>query len=171
MKKTIHGAEAHPWDYRASASPTILEAFEELERNHGAHNSYLPNVTFVSVISEERDEVYSLVRNSGYSNIAQLFKEEQRRLPEEDSLTVARGFLGAYPNYFLMVNEKEIGDLARRIAQIKTPADYDAILERWGVHRTDPWFWRVSDKFHRMLRTAEPVDGGLLDLNRYQARR
>jgi hypothetical protein len=171
MKKTIHGAEAHPWDYRASASPTIREAFEELERNHGAHNSYLPNVTFVSVISEERDEVYSLVRNSGYSNIAQLFKEEQRRLPEEDSLTVARGFLGAYPNYFLMVNEKEIGDLARRIAQIKTPADYDAILERWGVHRTDPWFWRVSDKFHRMLRTAEPVDGGLLDLNRYQARR
>lgn len=171
MKQRIHGADAHPWDYRASASPTIREAFEELERNHGAHNSYLPNVTFLNIIGNERDEVYSLVRNSGYSNIAQLFKEEKRRLPEEDSLTVARGFLGAYPNYFLMVNEKEIGDLARRIAQIKTPADYDAILERWGVHRTDPWFWRVSDKFHRMLRTAEPVDGGLLDLNRYRARR
>jgi hypothetical protein len=170
MKKRIYGAAAHNWDYSATASEEMQKVFAGLESNTGAHNSYLPQASFVNVIGPERDEVYSLVRNSGYSNIAQLFKEDERRLPAEDNLTITSGFLGAYPNYFFMVNEKELDSFAQSIASLGSEADYRKMLDLWGVHRTDPWFWRVSDKFHRMIDAGDPVTAGLLDYNRYHAR-
>jgi hypothetical protein len=127
-------------------------------------------VSYLNVIGEGRDEVYTLLRDSGYANIAQLFREDERRLPDEDRLTVVRGFLGAYPNYFFQVNESELGDFAGTIGKLTSSKDYDRLLERWGVHRTDPWFWRVSDKFHRMLLGQDPLNNGLLDYSRYHSR-
>jgi hypothetical protein len=56
------------------------------------------------------------------------------------------------------------------VAALDGEQAYDQLLERWGVHRTDPWFWRVSDKFHRMIDAGGPVHAGLLDYNRYHAR-
>jgi hypothetical protein len=170
LRSRIYGAADHAWDYRAAASPDTVAVFDRLESNVGPHNSYLPQASFVNVIGRQSDEVYTLLRNSGYSNIAQLFFEAERRLPAEDSVTVARGFLGAYPNYFFMVNESELDAFGDHIADLKSDKDYDALLERLGVHRTDPTFWRISDKFHRMIAADDPIEGGLLDYNRYHAR-
>lgn len=44
--------------------------------------------------------VYSLISNSGYSNITHLFADDQENLPDEDTLTVAKGIVGNYPNAF-----------------------------------------------------------------------
>ncbi len=170
MRERIHAADDHARGYRGVASAAMADVFDQLEGDVGSHNSYLPQVSFLNVIGDRRDEVYTLLRNSGYTNIAQLFGEDERRLPEEDGLTVVRGFLGAYPNYFFQVNEKELGAFASRIASLDSSEDYDQLLERWGVHRTDPWFWRVSDKLHHMLREEDPVNNGLLDYSRYHAR-
>jgi hypothetical protein len=171
LRGRIHGAAHHRRDYREAASGEISPVFAGLETDVGVHNSFLPQVSFLNVIGPRRDEVYTSIRNTGYSNIAQLFREQQRRLPGEDSLTVVKGFLGAYPNYFLMVNEQELGDFGKAFARLESVKDYGALLQRWGVRRTDPWFWRVSDKFHRMIGTADPVGAGLLDYSRYHARR
>jgi hypothetical protein len=169
MKHRIYGAKAHQWDYQSTASATTRKAVDKLQANVGAHNSFMPDVTYINVIGEETDEVYSIIRDSGYSNIAQLFKESERRLPAEDALTIVPGFLGAYPNYFLMVNENDLDVFAETVAGLDNKAKYDQLLERWGVHRTDPWFWRVSDKFHKKLE-KDPINNGLLDYNRYHAR-
>ena len=170
MKKRIHGADEHPWGYRGVAGDALGRVFAEMEGHIGWHNSYLPQVSYLNVIGEGRDEVYTLLRNSGYANIAQLFREDERRLPDEDRLTVVRGFLGAYPNYFFQVNENELGAFAGTIAELTSSEDYDRLLERWGVHRTDPWFWRLSDKFHHMLLGQDPLNNGLLDYSRYHSR-
>ena len=108
------------------------------------------------------------MRNAGYSNIAQIFKEEERRLPEEDSMTVVRGFLGAYPNYFFQVSEKELRSFAERITALDSEAAFAALRERYGVPRNAPWFWRLSDKLHRMYREQKPIEAGLFDYNRYR---
>ena len=69
-----------------------------------------------------------------------------------------------------MVNEEEIELFGNSVAGLSGAEDYDKLLDRWGVHRTDPWFWRVSDKFHGMIEAGDPVEAGLLDFNRYHAR-
>ena len=169
LREKIYGAKADNFNYRLSGSTAMIAAFEKLESNVGTHNGFMPGVSFVNVIGAGRDEAYTIIANTGYSNIAQLFKEEKRLLPEENSLTVVQGFIGAYPNYFFQVNEKQIALFASDIAALASPADYAKLKEHYGVHRNAPWFWRVSDKFHQMLKEQDPVNAGLLDLNRYQS--
>lgn len=170
QKQRVHGAKAADWDYRATASGELAEIFAGMQENVGKHNSYFPQVTLLNVIGKNTDSVYTLIRDSGYTNIAQLFKESKRRLPAEDALTIVPGFLGAYPNYFLVVNEKEMPHFAEAVANLESGADYEHLITRWGVQRTDPWFWQVSDKFHDMIATEKPLEGGLLDFNRYRVR-
>jgi len=169
MRERIHGARASSYDYRKTASPAMIQAFEKLESNVGLHNGFMPGVSFVNVIGTGRDEAYTIIRNTGYSNIAQMFEEKKRLLPEENSLTVVRGFIGAYPNYFFQVNESEIGSFAGRISKMTTREDYEALKENYGVHRNAPWFWHISDKFHQMQKEQDPVNAGLFDFNRYQS--
>ena len=167
MRKKIPGAQAKPYDYRTSASAGMITAFEQLEANVGVHNSYMPQVSFVNVIGGQRDEAYTIIRNSAYLNIAQPFKEQERRLPAEDSLTVVRGFIGAYPNQFFQVNEKQIPEFVTDVVSLKASVDYDRVLDRYGVRRNAPWFWRLSDKFHRMYREKDGIAAGIFDYNRY----
>lgn len=169
MRDRIYGADAEPYNYHPDASAAMISAFDELQSNVGAHNNFMPHVSFVNVIGPGRDQVYSLIRNTGYSNTTQLFMEEERLIPAESSLTVARGFIGAYPNYFFQVAESQITLFADDIAAMKTKADYEALLEHYGVHRNAPWFWRVSDKFHAMQKEQDPTNAGLMDYNRYQS--
>jgi hypothetical protein len=167
MRELIHGARAEHYDYRRSASAAMVAAFEGLESSTGAHNRFLPQVSFVNVIGEQRDEAYTVLRNSGYSNIAQLFGESDRRLPEEDQLTVVRGFIGAFPNQFFQVHEKQVPLFAADIAALVSAEDYRRFETRYAVRRNSPWFWRISDKFQAMNREQNSLAAGLFDLNRY----
>lgn len=167
MTDRIAGARDHRYLYAGAAPASTVKILEELESSVGVHNSYLPHTSILNVVSGGRDEVYTLLRNAGHSNIAQMFREEERRLPEEDSLTVARGFIGAYPNYFFQLNEQELAQFARDVRSLKSEEDYQALLERYGVRRNVSWFWRLSDKLHGMYWLQDHIEYGLLDYNRY----
>ncbi len=170
MRERIHGAGAARYDYQLQGTPAMHSSFSALESNIGEHNSYLPQVSFLNVVGDERDEVYTVLRNSGYSNIAQIFKEEDRRRPAEDSLTVVRGFIGAYPNYFFQVNESQLAEFVDAISKLDSEQEYDALRRRFGVARNASWFWRISDKLHRMYHSQQPIEAGIFDYNRYSGR-
>jgi len=168
MRERIYGAKAQTYNYETNASSVMIETFRKLESNMGRHNSFMPQVSFLNVIGGERDEAYTIIRNSAYLNIAQPFKEQDRRLPDEDTLTVVRGFIGAYPNNFLQINEKQLPLFANEVASLDGWEAQWALLERYGVQRSDPWFWRLSDKFHKMYREEAGIAAGIFDYNRYQ---
>ena len=169
LQQRIYGADAKDFAYLGrGAAPQTVATLAAMENSVGAHNSFLPEVSFINLIGEQRDEFYTLIRNSAHSNIAQLFREDERRLPDEDSITLVRGFLGAYPNYFFQVEEKELGQFARSIEGLKSKQDYDVLRERYGVRRNAPWFWRFVDKAHAKHQRYNPVEFGLFDLNRYE---
>jgi Fatty acid cis/trans isomerase (CTI) len=167
MGSRIYGARDHRYIYRGLAPQSTAEIFEQLEASPGAHNSYLPHTSIINVVSGQRDEVYTLLRNASHSNIAQMFKEEKHRLPEEDTLTIVRGFIGAYPNYFFQLNEQELASFAQDLQALKSEGDYLRLLERYGVRRNASWFWRLSDKLHGMYRQQDSIEYGVLDYNRY----
>jgi hypothetical protein len=133
--------------------------------------SFLPEVIFLQVLGRrgERD-YYTLVHNQAFKNNAQLFREEDRRLPGEDTLTVVSGFLGAYPNQFLQLQESELPRLVQLLESLSSDADYTALLDRYGVRRTAPWFWKLSDDMHAHYRERFSEEAGLFDLNRYDNR-
>jgi hypothetical protein len=131
----------------------------------------MPEVAFLQVLGKRGEhDYYTLVHNRAVLNNAQLFQEEDRRIPAEDTLTVARGFIGAYPNMFFQVTRGELERFTSQVASLADREDYTRLVERYGVRRTAPWFWKYSDDAHAAYRASFPVEAGLFDLNRYENR-
>jgi hypothetical protein len=164
LQKHIAGAKNH----RYQLTNAHLKRLQTL---HGTAFSFMPEVAFLDVLDASgKDRAYTIVRNSAHSNNAQMFDEVRRRLPAEDTVTVVNGFIGSYPNMFFQVVEKDLGKFVATIEQLKSKQDYTALVERYGVRRNAPWFWRLSDSFHALYKKEQPVESGLFDLNRYQNR-
>lgn len=142
-----------------------------LQRYTGKALQYMPEVSFLQVIHPSRaEQAYSLVLNRGHSNIAQIFREEDRRIPEEDYMSVAHGFIGAYPNQFFQLPERDLPGFVRAVTTLSSVEDYEKLVSVYGVRRNAPWFWRLSDRFVQEYRALRPAEAGLFDLNRYDNR-
>jgi hypothetical protein len=113
--------------------------------------------------------VLSLLRNSAHSNVAGLFDEDARRLPDEDSLIVLDGIVGAYPNalFHLDANELPASSGPWRPAG---DDDVQRLHQRFAVRRTDARFWRISDAVHDYWQSAEPRQAAILDYSRLENR-
>lgn len=133
--------------------------------------SFMPQLAFVEILGTDgSNKVYTLIHNSAFANNAQLFHEEDRRIPEEDTLTVVEGFIGSYPNMFFQLAEKDIEKFIKAITAMESAEDYTRLVYHYGVRRNAPWFWRVSDNLYKHYRARRPIEAGLFDLNRYENR-
>ncbi len=164
LKTHVFGADA------ARYQP-VDKRFEPLQKLTGKAIAHLPEVAFVQVLARDGGKhYYTLVHNNGYSNNAQLFGEDARRIEEEDYLTVAKGFIGAYPNVFFQLPESDIDGFVKAIAALGNSDDYTRLVTRYGVRRTAPWIWRLSDDMSAHYQDTFPREAGLFDLNRYENR-
>ncbi len=160
--------------YDLAASPLAKEHFgllQQLADLGGKAVSYLPEASFLTVVDEKsREHHFTLLRNSAHSNISQMFKEEDRRLPDEDTLTLVPGFLGAYPNAFYRVELEQLPQFIGLLGKLESEADYAALASRFAIRRTDPRFWTHSDALHQAYRKSHPVEAALFDYNRFENR-
>ena len=79
--------------FTALKNETAL-ALTNLEKAKGAPVDLLPQTTIVRV---PELGVFTLSHNHAYTNLSSLFREDKRRRPEEDTLTIAKGIIGSYP--------------------------------------------------------------------------
>jgi len=143
-------------------------ALRPLTGVRGPWVALLPDNAFLRVRGGGgHDAVYALVHNRAHSNVAFMFDETARLLPADDTLTVARGYLGNYPNFAFAVDAGEIEAFTGALAATQTPDDLDAVVVRWGVRRSSPQFWTLADWMHADYQRRAPTEAGLFDLNRY----
>ena len=129
---------------------------------------FLPDLAVVLVRGEDgRARLYSIVHNREHANISWILGESDRLAPEEDSLTVRAGVLGAYPNMFFVVPETKIAEFSGAVAHLKSGADYEQLLDRFGVRRSNEKFWSIYDAINSTHLANDPVRSGTLDLTRY----
>ena len=129
---------------------------------------YMPDLAGVLVRQQDGTRHYSIVHNREHDNVSWISGESRRLAPEEDTLTVREGFLGAYPNMFFVIEEGQAGAFAEAITRLRSARDYRRLVARYGVPRTDERFWAVYDEINGHFRHAQPVDFGWLDLTRYE---
>ena len=132
----------------------------------------MPNVATILVTQQGVPlEVISLIHNKAHANISSLLDEEAARLPDEDGVTLVKGVLGDYPNVLMQVEESELIDWADQVGSLKTKEDYSALLDSFGIRRTHPNFWFVSDAIgNREGKLDRPRESGILDYNRLENR-
>jgi len=144
---------------------------EALQKLRGASLSFLPETVFLRVdVPGDPPRYFTLLRNTGHTNVSNLFAEDDRLLPAENTLTVVAGFMAAYPNALYVVPYTALGALTTAIAGLASEADYARLADRFAIRRTNADFWRHVDA----LQAAHAVSGeghrGILDLSRLENR-
>jgi hypothetical protein len=158
----------HRYELQQSGlSAPSIAALARLDQVRGVAASIMPQTAIIKVNDHG---LLTLLSNSAYSNVSSILNSEGNRLPDEDTLTIANGVTGAYPNIFLQASEAEIPELVAKIEGLRSEADYSALLDRFGIRRTDQRFWAVSDQVSADYQNAELISHGVLDYSRYENR-
>ena len=131
----------------------------------GGFVTWMPDLSFLKV--EGNDKVYTLIHNKAHDNVAFIFGEDLRRNPDEDTLTVVEGMVGNYPNFFFRVSDDGLSRFVDDLEKIEDPDDFGRLVDTYGIRRASPVFWEMSDWFNDRLAEQQPIEAGLLDLNRY----
>lgn len=143
---------------------------DRLNRLTGKPATLLPENAMLQVNTRSGREFFTLLRNTAYANMDAVFDEKKNRLPNEDSLTVLPGFIGAYPNAFFVVDEHELSDFVEKMSKLETEIDYSQLVDLFGIRRTNSNFWAHSDDFLAGYRKLSPLSFGILDYNRLENR-
>lgn len=141
--------------------------YEKLQNTHGQALRFLPQTTVIHIPNVG---LFSLVHNNAYSNLSSLFGEDKRRLPDEDTLTISRGIISAYPNSFMRVETQDLDAFITQLQQLASEQDYRALRDKYGIRRSNPEFWAFSDKVHHIFHLTQAHEAGLLDYNRLENR-
>ena len=129
----------------------------------------LPDVTFVHVVTgdDTEDLAYTIIRNKALGNNSMLFREDRRRVLEDDTLTVVKGYVGSYPNAFSYVPIDQIEARIDAYLKIENKLDYYNFAKQYGIQRNSPGFWGESDWHYRKFLKDQPVEAGLFDMYRF----
>jgi len=153
----------------ACAPPqTLAGQLQPLAENPAPYAKFMPDIAILLIETGSGDKIYSLVHDQAHSNIAFIFNEDLRREPEKDSLTIVPGQISSYPNFVFRVPEARLADFVASVRQVRTQDDYLAVIETFGIRRTHAEFWNIYDRIQASLNDQDPIEAGLLDLNRYR---
>jgi len=169
MRDYLGAAVDTRYELGAADAETSRAQLQKLSALRGRAVAYLPEVVFLRVVRKGApDEAYTLLHNTDYANVAMLLLDRERRRPQFDTLTVVPGFVGAYPNAFWRVTETELPKFLAQFSSVRSPQDYRALVQRYGIARDNEKFWSYSDWMHRSYRDHDPIGWGLFDFNRYE---
>ena len=102
-----------------------------------------------------KPQVYSIVHNREHANVSWIMGEGLRLRPEEDTLTIREGILGAYPNMFFVLDERQADAFSKAVAGISSRDDYDRLVDQFGVKaQPEPVLGDL-----RRDRRSRPADG------------
>ena len=161
--------------YRENVAMELQRAEQSLSRlsNRPAAGlkviEQLPEASMLSIdFGQGQTEVYSLLRNRAHSNVAFMVGEELRYEEGLDTLTVYPGVLSSYPNFMFSLKADEVAEFVAALEQARSPQAFETIVQRWGIRRTHPQFWAHLDKLNAYIERTDPVESGILDINRYK---
>ncbi|MGA9032063.1 MAG: fatty acid cis/trans isomerase, partial [Sulfuricaulis sp.] len=160
------------YDIAASGLPAAAqEPLRQLSAVRGPAATSMPETAFLTVRDRDgREYHFTVLRNSAHLNVAAPFGEKKRRVPAEDRLLVVEGFAGAYPNAFYHVELTDLPQFAHTVQSLGSEADYQAMMARFGIRRTDVRFWAHSDSLHAAYRAWASREAGLFDYSRIENR-
>ncbi len=144
-------------------------AMRALASQRGDWVRYLPDLSVLAVEGPDDEVAYfTLAHDKAHDNVAFLFHEAARRDPAADVLTVIPGFFGSYPNFFFRVQSDDLPAFIDGMTTIRSQSDYIAFVTQFGIRRTSPEFWALSDRMTAEFLGQAPIQAGLFDLNRYK---
>lgn len=131
--------------------------------------NFLPEASMLRVeFSNGEREIYSVLRDRAHTNVAFMLGEQYRYQPGLDTLTVYPEVLSSYPNFIFNVKAEDVPTFVNALYQISDEVSFRKVVEHWGIRRTHPQFWQYFHDLTEHIREREPLEAGVLDMNRYE---
>lgn len=153
-----------------SVPANVRTELSRLAAVRGVAVSSLPELSMLTIETANGSRTFTLIHNDGHTNVANMFHEQKRRLPEEDTLTVVPGFIGSYPNAFFRLQQADLPRFVDAVTGLADEAGYAALMGRYGMRRSDPGFWTHSDVIFGQVELLDYPDRGVLDYSRIENR-
>lgn len=172
LKEKLKSVTSHKYDIYKNTLPFDHSIqLAKINRIQGEAASLIPELSLVTLVNNMGlHQVFTLIRNTGHSNISSLLLEDINLLPEEDYLTIVPGIIGSYPSALFRVNEFRLEQFVHQMSMLEDEGDYEQLLDQFGIRRTDQNFWQHSDELHNWFEINQPLQAGLLDYNRLENR-
>jgi hypothetical protein len=159
------------FDLSTVKSQALRNELRTLAAVRGRSLAFMPETGFLRLDDPAGPSRYfTLLRNTGHSNVTHLMKESKALLPDENTLTVVPGFIGAYPNVLYVMPRAALPEFTEAVRRLSSEADYQALADRFAVRRTHPEFWTYSDALQSAYARVDPDEAGLFDYNRLENR-
>ena len=144
-------------------------ALQKVTGLRGPEIQVVQDLAFIHVVTgnKDKDLVYTVIRNKALSNNSFMFEEERRRIVDDDTLTIVKGYTGSYPNSFVRVHIDEIEDFVESFLKIRDQLSYYNVARKYAIRRTSPDFWEEADWHYQKYLKDEPVEAGLFDMYRF----
>jgi hypothetical protein len=159
------------FDLSTVTDAALREELQTLAGVRGRSLSLMPEAAFLRLDEPTGGSHYfTLLRNTGHLNVTHLADEKKALLPEENTLTVVPGFIGAYPNALYVVPRADLSEFTAAVRALSSEDDYRALADRFAIRRTHPQFWAYSDALQDAYLHLAPAEAGLFDYNRLENR-
>lgn len=130
---------------------------------------FLPEASIVRIQRDDGSRgIYSVMRNRAHSNVAFMLGESLRLQPDKDTLTIYPEVLSSYPNFIFNVKAYEVDEFVRQWQSIQTQEQFTKMVDHFGIRRTHPAFWFYFHDVNRHILETQPIEFGVLDMNRYE---
>ncbi len=70
----------------------------------------------------------------------------------------------------MQIDEKDIGAFVDDVLSLQDEQGYSRLLDEYGVRRSAPDFWALSDELHAQWKAEDPTGFGYLDYSRLENR-
>lgn len=151
-------------------NPVLEKQLARLAGFNGANTALLPETMFVAINNNGKQQFVTIIHNTAHLSITSMFDEHKELIPEEDTITVANGFVGSYPNAFVRVEQTDLAEFVDQVLALKTQTDYAQLMNHFGVRRTSPEFWAHADIVYETSKRDNPIEAGIFDFNRLENR-
>ncbi len=151
------------------ADRQVDDTLARLETFAGEKTTLLPQMILLRIDGEESRYV-SIVRNDAYLNLSSVFDEAEQRFPVENTVTVLPGIRGYYPNALMQIREQDVAEFVGAVLSLSDEPSYARLLDDYGIRRSDPDFWALSDELHAQWKERDPTGFGFLDYSRLENR-
>jgi len=133
---------------------------------------YFPSISYLKINHTQGEPwLYTIIADKAYKYHGIVGTESLTREPTEDKLTLYRGFVGAYPNVFLEINENQSSSFISDIEKIQEKFDWPYFVGKYGISRNSADFWPFFDWIHEWKAKShpgvEPVMQGIVDVGQY----
>jgi hypothetical protein len=130
-------------------------------------DSEINNIYLRIKIPNKEDEVLSIVINRYHQNVNSMLLPDKTLDPSLDTLDFYDGFIGSYPNAFMVVEFDELPEFFDMMVNFEFNDKYISLLKKFAISRDDEKFWEHYDWFQKRFQKDQPIQSGLFDLNRY----